>query len=114
MRTCVCWRFCVCARACIHAADEAAQRLLLERCAMTSLNSKLIRGHKEFFSKMVVDAVQSLTGKAGNQGAGGGAGSGDDGGDQMNLRHVGIKKVAGGSVTESRLVRGVAFKKTFS
>ena len=34
--------------------------------------------------------------------------------DEMNLRHVGIKKVAGGGVTESQLVRGVAFKKTFS
>ncbi len=90
-----------------NAADEAAQRLLLERCAMTSLNSKLIRGHKEFFSKMVVDAVQSLSKD--------GQGSTVDGdGEGMNLRHVGIKKVAGGSVTESRLVRGVAFKKTFS
>ena len=53
------------------------QRQLLERCAMTSLNSKLIRGHKEFFAKMVVDAVQSLQGEHG-----------------MNLRHVGIKKVS--------------------
>jgi len=75
--------------------DAEKQRQLLERCAMTSLNSKLIRGHKEFFSKMVVDAVVSL-------------------GDDMSLRHVGIKKVVGGGVTESFLVRGVAFKKTFS
>jgi T-complex protein 1 subunit eta len=77
-----------------EAPDE--QRQLLERCAMTSLNSKLIRGHKEFFSKMIVDAVLSL------------------GKDDMNLRHVGIKKIQGGGVTESRLIRGVAFKKTFS
>eukprot|EP00750_Incisomonas_marina_P006008 INCI14275.3.p1 GENE.INCI14275.3~~INCI14275.3.p1 ORF type:complete len:632 (+),score=121.47 INCI14275.3:171-1898(+) len=79
------------------ADDPTQQRQLLERCAMTSLNSKLIRGHKEFFATIVVDAVLSL-GTA----------------DEMNLRHVGIKKVAGGGVTESQLVRGVAFKKTFS
>ena len=44
---------------------------------------------------MVVEAVLSL-------------------GDDMNLRQIGIKKVTGGGVNESRLVKGVAFKKTFS
>merc|ERR1719242_3017145 len=34
-------------------------RNMLEKCAMTAMNSKLISGHKEFFGPMVVDAVQS-------------------------------------------------------
>jgi len=77
------------------AGDGVGQRKLLERCAMTSLNSKLIRGHRTFFGPMIVDAVTSLD-------------------KYMALRLIGIKKVPGGSVTESFLVRGVAFKKTFS
>jgi len=32
----------------------------------------------------------------------------------MDLSLIGVKKVAGGSVTESFLVKGVAFKRTFS
>ena len=32
----------------------------------------------------------------------------------LNLGLVGIKKVPGGSVTDSKLIRGVAFEKTFS
>jgi len=82
---------------CVGADDivEKDRRVLLERCAGTALNSKLISGHKKFFAPMVVDAVTSL------------------GGD-LNLDMVGVKKVGGGSVTESFLVHGVAFKKTFS
>ena len=38
-------------------SDPQKQKELLQRCAQTSLNSKLIRGHKEFFAAMVVDAV---------------------------------------------------------
>jgi len=74
---------------------DGGQRLMLEKCAGTSLNSKLISAHKDFFAPMIVDAVSSLDG-------------------QMDLSLVGIKKVAGGSVTDSFLVKGVAFKKTFS
>lgn len=99
----------------------------MEKCAATALNSKLIAGQKEFFSKMVVDAVMSLD-------------------ELMSLKMIGIKKVQGGAlevganvksfkttvlkkqiiyqtylnmlvfliVQESQLVSGVAFKKTFS
>ena len=63
------------------AGDGVGQRKLLERCAMTSLNSKLIRGHRTFFGPMIVDAVTSLD-------------------KYMALRLIGIKKVPGGSVTE--------------
>jgi len=55
------------------------QRLMLERCAATALNSKLIAGQKEFFSKMVVDAVMSLD-------------------ELMSLKMIGIKKVQGGAL----------------
>jgi T-complex protein 1 subunit eta len=71
-------------------------RQILETCAATSLNSKLIARNKLFFAKMCVDAVGSLDAPA------------------LDLDMVGIKKVTGGSVTESFLVQGVAFKKTFS
>merc|ERR1719376_1420741 len=70
-------------------------RNMLEKCAMTAMNSKLISGHKEFFGPMVVDAVQSLD-------------------EDMNLSMIGMAKVPGGSVTECKLIKGVAFKKTFS
>ena len=79
--------------ACSVARSE--QRSLLEKCAQTALNSKLIAHQKEFFGEMAVDAVLSLE-------------------DDLNLKMIGVKKVAGGSLTDSVLVKGVAFKKTFS
>lgn len=60
------------------------------------MSSKLIHSHKDFFKKMVVDAVLHL--------------------DQIDLneRLIGIKKVAGGAMQESLFIDGVAFKKTFA
>jgi len=69
--------------------------VLLQRCAETSLNSKLVSGQKQFLGKMVVQAVSLLD-------------------DTLDKDMIGIKKVTGGSVSESLLVEGVAFKKTFS
>lgn len=60
------------------------------------MSSKLIHGQKDFFSKMVVDAVLHL----------------DQ--EELNEKLIGIKKVAGGAMQESLFVNGVAFKKTFS
>lgn len=71
------------------------KRSLLEKCAQTALNSKLIAHQKEFFGKMAVDAVMLLE-------------------DDLPINMIGVKKVAGGSLTDSVLVQGVAFKKTFS
>jgi T-complex protein 1 subunit eta len=79
----------------IDSKNEGQFREMLMRCAGTALNSKLIAGAKDFFSKMVVDAVMHLD-------------------EETDLSHVGIKKVQGGSVMDSFLVEGVAFKKTFS
>lgn len=76
--------------------DSKERRELLVKCAGTALNSKLIGGlHRNFFAEMVVDAIDVLD-------------------EDMNLDLVGIKRVTGGSATDSFLVKGVAFKKTFS
>ncbi|XP_071723299.1 T-complex protein 1 subunit eta isoform X2 [Rutidosis leptorrhynchoides] len=71
------------------------KKSLLAKCAATTLSSKLIGGEKEFFAPMVVDAVVSI-------------------GDEDRLNMIGIKKVPGGTMRDSFLVNGVAFKKTFS
>lgn len=75
--------------------DEEKQRALLEKCAMTTLSSKLLAIQKQFFAKMVVDAVMQLD-------------------ELLPLNMIGIKKIQGGALEESMLVSGVAFKKTFS
>lgn len=72
---------------------------MLIKCASTSLNSKLIAGHQDLFSPMVVEAVTQLS-------------EADALDDIRQL--VAIKKIPGGDVRSSFLVRGVAFKKTFS
>jgi len=77
-------------------STDAEKRAMLEKCAGTSLNSKLVNHEKEFFASMIVEAVLTL--------------------DQRTLDHrdIGFKKVQGGHLRESFLVDGVAFKKTFS
>lgn len=73
---------------------------MLIKCASTALNSKLISSHQDLFSPMIVDVVKNLD-----------LGGGLD--DLDNL--VAIKKIPGGDVRSSFLVKGgVAFKKTFS
>jgi T-complex protein 1 subunit eta len=71
-------------------------RSLLIKCASTSMSSKLIHSEKPFFSNMVVEAVLCL--------------------DQNDLDEnlIGVKKIPGGGMQDSLLVRGVAFKKTFT
>jgi len=71
-------------------------REILEKCASTALSSKLVHSQKDFFKKMVVDAVLSL----------------DQ--DELNEKMIGIKKIPGGAMQDSLLIEGVAFKKTFS
>lgn len=79
----------------IDKGNKDEQRALLEKCAATALNSKLIHQQKEFFSKIVVDAVLILD-------------------ELLPLNMIGIKKVSGGALEDSQLIEGVAFKKTFS
>lgn len=81
----------------IKIADESLEgrRDILKKCAQTSLNSKIISNYKEFFGDMVVKAVEHLE-------------------DDLDKSLIGIKKITGGSVTDSKLIEGVAFRKTFS
>jgi len=72
------------------------KRSMLRKCAETTLTSKLVADYKEFFAEMIVKAVQMLDVNT------------------MDVQAIGIKKVTGGSVTDTLLVDGVAFKKTFS
>jgi T-complex protein 1 subunit eta len=60
------------------------------------MSSKLIHSEKPFFSKMVVDAVLSL----------------DQ--DELDESLIGVKKIPGGGMQDSLLIRGVSFKKTFT
>jgi T-complex protein 1 subunit eta len=76
-------------------ADDEVRKEMLMKCAATAMSSKLIHQQKDFFSKMVVDAVSMLD-------------------ELLPLNMIGIKKVQGGSLEDSVLVEGVAFKKTFS
>lgn len=61
---------------------------MLEKCAATALNSKLIAGQKDFFSKMVVDAVMMLD-------------------ELLPLKMIGVKKVQGGAL-EVRIICSLA------
>ena len=79
----------------IDKSNKAELRNLLEKCAQTTLSSKLISQQKQFFSKLVVDAVMQLD-------------------ELLPLNMIGIKKVQGGALEDSLLISGVAFKKTFS
>ncbi|KAI9020471.1 chaperonin Cpn60/TCP-1 family [Hyaloraphidium curvatum] len=80
----------------VERRNEAEFRDLLEKCAATAMSSKLIHSHKDFFKKMVVDAVLHL----------------DQ--EDLNENMIGIKKIPGGAMEDSIFVDGVAFKKTFS
>jgi len=79
----------------IQEKNPTDTRDLLEKCAATALNSKLVASHKQFFAKMIVDAVMTLD-------------------EDLYLDLIGIKKESGGALEDSVLVDGVAFKKTFS
>lgn len=79
----------------IDSSDREKTHSLLTKCASTAMSSKLIHQQKDFFSKMVVDAVMNLD-------------------DLLPLNMIGIKKIKGGALEESLLIEGVAFEKTFS
>lgn len=79
----------------IQGKDDEQKRELLEKCAATAMNSKLIGTHKNFFAPLVVKAVMHLD-------------------QDQDIDLIGVKKVTGGSMDDTVLVEGVAFKKTFS
>lgn len=69
---------------------------MLLKCAGTALNSKLLANYRDHFSELVVKAVERLDSNL------------------LDKDLIGIKMVTGGSIMDSFLVEGVAFKKTFS
>eukprot|EP01017_Pseudomicrothorax_dubius_P003732 TRINITY_DN105_c0_g3_i2.p1 TRINITY_DN105_c0_g3~~TRINITY_DN105_c0_g3_i2.p1 ORF type:complete len:570 (-),score=204.92 TRINITY_DN105_c0_g3_i2:177-1886(-) len=76
--------------------SKEEKRDVLMKCAGTALNSKLLAAYKDYFSNIVVEAVEHLDT------------------DLLDKDLIGIKQVTGGSITDSFLVDGVAFKKTFA
>ncbi|RTE71400.1 putative T-complex protein 1 subunit eta [Fusarium euwallaceae] len=74
----------------------ADQRETLSKLAATAMTSKLIKRNTDFFTKMAVDAVLTL----------------DQ--EDLNEKLIGVKKIPGGSLTDSLFINGVAFNKTFS
>lgn len=78
------------------AHQDTSKRDILIRCAETSLNSKLLAHYKTFFAEMCVEAVEHLDTTL------------------LDKSLIGLKNVTGGSIKDSFLVQGVAFKKTFS
>lgn len=73
---------------------DGDQRETLEKCAATTLRSKLVSDSRQFFAKMVVDAVSCLD-------------------ENLRLEDLGVKMVKGGGIEDSFMVPGVAFKRTF-
>jgi len=80
----------------IENKTDSERRDILKKCAGTSLNSKLLASYKDFFSELAVGAVEKLDKNL------------------LDKDLIGIKLVTGGSITDSLLIDGVAFKKTFS
>ncbi|EZG50493.1 putative chaperonin containing T-complex 1 eta subunit, tcph protein [Gregarina niphandrodes] len=85
-----------------YSDDE--MKTVVEKCAETSLNSKLLADHKQFFGCLIYRAVSRLSSAMGTETSS----------TLLNKSMVGVKKVAGGSVTDSFCVEGVAFAKCFS
>lgn len=79
----------------LNKKDDAERRKLLQRCSSTALNSKLVSSHKEYFSKIIVDAVLMLD-------------------EDLDINYIGIKKEPGGGLEDSFHSDGIVFKKTFS
>merc|ERR1711959_278984 len=75
--------------------SDEEKRSMLIKCAETTLTSKLVADYKQFFADMIVNVVSML-------------------GEDLDVRALALKKVTGGSVLDSLLIDGVAFKKTFS
>ena len=73
-----------------HSKDEKLFREDLMNIARTTLSSKILSQHKDFFSKLAVDAVMRLKGSG-------------------NLDAIQITKIQGGTLEESFLDEGTQF-----
>ena len=73
---------------------------MLAKTVSTALNLKLITSHQDLFVSMVVDAVQSLV-------------AAPDGLNDLR-RMIAIKRIPGGNIWQSFLVKDMTFKKTLA
>lgn len=83
---------------CIKKLEKSKIRFvdsLLYSIAQTSLSSKILKYEKTMFSEMIVKTFQQIE-------------------DVDDTRLLGIKKVSGGSISDSEMVDGVAFEKCFT
>ena len=77
--------------------------MVVRATALTSLflrqrrptRRSVLRCRRDFFKTLVVNAVMMLD-------------------EDLNEQLIGMKRVSGGSMTDTLLIEGVAFKKTFS
>ncbi|KAF9764134.1 T-complex protein 1 subunit eta [Nosema granulosis] len=84
-------------KSCIEKLDEfvvEADDDFFYSLVETSVNSKNIRGNKQLFAQIIVDAFKHA--------------------NSEDLSTVGIKKIPGGSISDSILVKGIAFEKCFT
>lgn len=70
---------------------------LLLKIAETSLTSKILNHDKKYFSEIIVKTLKQIQIE-----------------DLNDQRFLGIKKVSGGSIQDSRIIDGVCFEKTFT
>ncbi|KRH94135.1 T-complex protein 1, eta subunit [Pseudoloma neurophilia] len=68
---------------------------ILYKIAQTSLTSKILKYNNHYFSQMLVDTLKNIE-------------------NLDDERLLGIKKVTGGSISDSIMVNGVAFEKCFT
>ncbi|KGG50624.1 subunit eta of T-complex protein 1 [Mitosporidium daphniae] len=86
-------------------------RKMLERIASTSMNSKIIRSAQTHFARLVVDYElgREINNESREQPS-----TNQQPSWHTSSRDAGIKRIPGGSMEDSVLVNGIAFKKTFS
>ena len=73
-------------------------KAILKKVAMTSMASKLVSGHSDYLSDLVVDAIILVAEEV-------------DGKNEVDLDMVKIEKKPGGSMTDTKLIQGLVIDK---
>jgi len=71
---------------------------MLKKVAMTSMASKLVAEHREYLAELAAEAILQVVEEA-------------DGGFKVDVDDVKVEKKPGGSLTETKLVRGIVLDK---
>jgi len=77
---------------------DPRDRGTLKKVAMTSLASKLVAGYSDYIADLAIDAILQVAEEV-------------DGGYEVDLDMVKMEKKPGGSLTDSRLIRGLVIDK---